>query len=592
MTAVSFPRLGFAKRLLVLYGITFILVLLVADWTLSHVLQKREWAHLQSSLSRQASLISDIALPLLQQGSPLQSRIKLLAEGTDLRITLIGPKGTILADSSEPDPAFAAMDNHATRPEFAAALRKETGISTRYSMTLKTKMLYVAVPILDRGQVIGAVRTAMPITRVDVILSSIRGPVITTALLGILTVLIAGFLFSRRLTVRIRRITEGAERYARENWTEKILIDGQDELKMLADTMNQMATSLHSRIEELESEKSKIAAILEHMKEGVIALDRHRSCVMINPAAEQAFNANASSAKGKSLIEITRHPRLEMIVDEAFHQKKNMSHDIEITGPSKKIFHVSILIPRDRIQDIGGILVFHDMTELRRLENIRKEFVANVSHELRTPLTSIKGFIETLLGGASKDPVASDRFLKIIDEETSRLGRLVEDILTLGEIEQGASRLKKDPIDLSILLPSILERFKPRATQHQITIESRIETPLKISGDADRIEQVFVNLIDNALKFNRPGGRITLRSVTLPEGCELIVEDTGVGIAEDIQGRIFERFFRADKARSKELGGTGLGLAIVKHIMEAHGGYATCRSTPGQGSQFSVFFPK
>ena len=589
---MELPRIGFAKRLLVLYGIIFILVLFVTDWTLSNVLQKRDLQQLQSSLSRQTTLIREIATPLLKDTSRLRVEVKKMAAGTDLRITIIDSTGTILADSSETDEALAKMDNHATRPEVAAALRKEMGMSVRYSMTLETRMLYIALPILDHEKVAGVVRTALPVTRVDEILTSVRRPVMFTAILGILIVLIAGILFSNHLTRRIRRITSVAERYAREDWSQKILMDGRDELKMLANTMNQMAASLSSRINDLENEKGKISVILNHMNEGVIALGRRKEYVMANPAAEQIFGFTPSALQGKSLIEITRHPQLERIVDQAFREQKNVSEEIQISGKIKKTLRVNVILLGPHARDIAGILVFHDMTELRRLENVRKEFVANVSHELRTPLTSIRGFIETLLNGALKDPSTSEKFLKIVAEETERLRRLVEDILTLGEIEQGAVRIHKEKIDLAEELPAILEQFKAQLQGKRIALENRLSgKPLPLTGNKDKIHQVFVNLIDNAIKFNKPEGKIVLSAEQKPEGVTILIEDTGVGIPEEALGRIFERFFRVDKARSKELGGTGLGLAIVKHIMEAHGGHISCESTPGQGSRFSVFFP-
>jgi two-component system phosphate regulon sensor histidine kinase PhoR len=618
---MGFPKIGFAKRFLVLYGIIFIFILFVNDWTLSHFLQKRDLLQLRNSLIRESVLIRELAGPLLGDPRHLQKRIEKIAQGTDVRITVIAPDGVVLADSSETPEELSKMDNHAQRPEIAAALRKETGMSTRYSMTLETRMLYIAVPILqpddispspsplplaggeDKGEgadssilndqkILGVVRTSMPITRVDEILASVRRPVLLTAALGILVVLIAGIFFSDRLTKRIRRVTSVAERYAREDWSEKILMDGRDELKMLADTMNQMAALLSSRIEDLESEKGKIAVILNHMTEGVIAVDRHKRVVMMNPMAERIFGRRASDTLGKSLIEVTRHPQIERIVDCAFGEQKTSSEEIQVSGETKKTLRLSVVILKEHARDIGGILVFHDMTELRRLENIRKEFVTNVSHELRTPLTSIKGFIETLLGGALKDPPAGERFLKIIAEETDRLGRLVEDILTLGEIEQKIAPMKKDRVDLAPKLTVILEQFKAGIEKSSLTVENRIPgKPLIVSGDGDKIHQVFVNLLDNAVKFNKPGGRIVLSADQTPEGVTVTIEDTGAGIPEEIQGRIFERFFRADKARSKELGGTGLGLAIVKHIMEAHGGRAVCQSAPGQGSRFSVFFP-
>ncbi len=617
---MGFPKIGFAKRLLVLYGIIFIFVLIVNDWTLSHFLQKRDLLQLQGSLTRQSVLIRELAAPLLGDSRRLQTQMKKIAAGTDIRVTIIDPKGAVLADSSESLERLSAMENHAQRPEVAAALKKEPGMSIRYSMTLGTRMLYVAVPILinfreseigavpttisekkskvgtvpilENTKVLGVVRTAMPITHVDEILASVRRPVVLTAAFGILIVLIVGFLFSNHLTKRIRRITSVAERYAHGDWSEKILIDGKDELKMLATTMNQMAATLRSRIEDLESEKGKISVILNHMTEGVIAIDRHKQIVIMNPTAEKIFGHDTSAAQGKSLIEVTRHPQIERIVDRALEGQQTDSEEIHISGETKKTLQLSVVILNEHARDIRGILVFHDTTELRRLENVRKEFVTNVSHELRTPLTAIKGFIETLLGGALKDPPVGERFLKIVAEETDRLGRLVDDILTIGEIEQKRALLKRDSFDIASDLSVILEEFKPRIEKNNLKIEDRISgKSFTILGDKDRIHQVFVNLIDNAIKFNKPEGKIVVSADQKPEGVTVTIEDTGIGISEEAQRRVFERFFRADKARSKELGGTGLGLAIVKHIMEAHGGHVTCQSIPGQGSRFSVFFP-
>ncbi len=589
---MGFPKIGFAKRLLVLYGIIFILVLLVNDWTLSHFLQKRDLLQLQGSLIRQSVLIRELAMPLLWDSKRLQGQIEKIAAGTDVRVTIINPQGVVLADSSESLEKLPAMENHAQRPEVAAALKKEPGMSIRYSMTLGTRMLYMAIPILENTKVLGVVRTAMPISHVDEILASVRWPVILTATLGILIVLIAGFLFSNHLTKRIYRITSIAERYASGDWSEKILIDGKDELKMLANTMNQMAATLRSRIEDLESEKGKISVILNHMTEGVIAIDRHKQIVITNPTAEKIFGYDTSAAQGKSLIEVTRHPQIEKIVDRALEGQQTGSEEIQISGETKRTLQLSVVILKEHARDIRGILVFHDTTELRRLENVRREFVTNVSHELRTPLTAIKGFIETLLGGALKDPPVGERFLKIIAEETERLGRLVDDILTIGEIEQKKALLKRDSFDLASDLSVLLEEFKSRIEKSNLKVESRIPgKPFIISGDKDKIRQVFVNLIDNAIKFNRPEGKIVVFADQKPEGVTVTIEDTGIGISEEAQRRVFERFFRADKARSKELGGTGLGLAIVKHIMEAHGGHAICQSIPGQGSRFSVFFP-
>lgn len=589
---MKFPKIGFAKRFLALYGGVFIFVLIVNDGTLSHYLQKRDLLQLQNALTRQSVLIRELAMPLLGDSRRLQGQIEKIAAGTDVRITIVDPQGAVLADSNENLEKLPTMENHAQRPEVMAALKKEPGMSIRYSMTLGTRMLYIAIPILEGAKVLGVVRAAMPVTHVDEILASVRRPVFLTAAFGILMVLIAGFLFSNHLTKRIRRMTSVAERYARGDWSEKILIDGKDELKMLAGTMNQMAATLRSRIEDLESEKGKISVILNHMIEGVIAIDRHKQIVIMNPAAEKIFGHDAVAAQGKSLIEVTRHPQIEKIVDRALEGRQTASEEIQISGETKTTLQLSVVILREHARDLRGILVFHDMTELRRLENVRKEFVTNVSHELRTPLTAIKGFIETLLGGALKDPPVGEKFLKIVAEETERLGRLVDDILTIGEIEQKRALLKKDACDLAAELSVIFEEFKFRMEKKSLKVENRTSgKSFIVLGDKDKIHQVFVNLIDNAIKFNKPEGKIVVFADQKFEGVEVTIEDTGIGISEEFQRRVFERFFRADKARSKEMGGTGLGLSIVKHIMEAHGGSATCRSVPGQGSRFSVFFP-
>ena len=328
------------------------------------------------------------------------------------------------------------------------------------------------------------------------------------------------------------------------------------------------------------------------MTEAVIAIDRNKNVIMANPTAEDLFDFSATSPAGKSLIETTRNPSLESLVDRAFETNQTLVDEIQLPGKSKKFLRVSVVVTHDRVRDIGGILVFHDVTEIRRLENARKEFVSNASHELRTPLTSLKGFIETLLGGASKDPAASKKFLKIMQEDSTRLSRLVEDMLTLGEIEQGAVLLKKESLDLAAEVRAVAERFKPQCDFKKIAIEDRLpQQPLLAPGDRDKIHQVFVNLIDNAIKFNKENGKIILSAEKNGGGIQITIADTGCGIEKNAIGRVFERFFRVDKARSRELGGTGLGLSIVKHIMESHGGRASCESAVGEGSSFSVFFP-
>ncbi|HOW58230.1 MAG TPA: ATP-binding protein [Candidatus Omnitrophota bacterium] len=588
------PRIGFAKRFIALYGVVFVTVLIITDWTLSQTLSKRNLSQLKQSLTHQALVIRRITAPLLSQQSELQSLIEKIARDTQSRITVVNPEGTVSADSSETPEAIEKMDNHASRPEIAAALRKTTGSFTRYSLTLKTPMLYVAVPILENEKISGVIRVAMPITRVDELLASARKPIIVSALAGVLIVLFTGILFAKHLTQRIKKITWVAEKYAREDWSERILMDGKDELKLLGDTMNLMAETLKVRIKDLENEKGKIAAILNNMTEAVIAIDRRKRLITANPNAEHLFGFYMNQAFGKSLIEITRHPVLELIVDRAIKEQKDITEEIQLSSKTRNILRANVVILGENIQNIGGILVFYDVTELRRLENIRKEFVANVSHELRTPLTSLQGFIETLLGGALKDPKTSEGFLKMMSEDTSRLSRLVDDLLTLNEIEQSNKLISKENLELQKEIQTVLDRFKSQIELKQLVIENKIARipAISLKAHLDKFRQVLVNLIDNAIKFNEKKGKIILDAKQHPGEIEISIEDTGTGIPQEALPRIFERFFRVDKARSREMGGTGLGLAIVKHIMEAHGGKVTCQSTFHEGSRFSVFFPK
>ncbi|HNX69288.1 MAG TPA: ATP-binding protein [Candidatus Omnitrophota bacterium] len=586
------PKFGFAKRFLALYAVVFVSVLLVTDWNLSRTLEERNFDQLQNSLVRQSLLVRELNAPRLKEPAELQEQIQKIARVNESRITVIDLHGKVLADSEESPSLIPQMDNHATRPEIAAALRGETGTSVRYSTTLQKKMLYVALPILDQNTITGVVRTAMPIELVDRVLTTARKSILLSTLLGILIILIAGILFSNRLTNRIRRITSVAERFAKEDWSERILINGKDELKLLADTMNRMAATLRARIGDLEAEKNKVSAILSNMTEAVIAIDHRRQFAAANPNAEKLFGFESKRAQGKSLIELTRHPRLEEISERAIQEKRTLTEEIQFPV-TKKILLLSVVPLGEQTRDIGIILVFHDITELRRLENVRKEFVANASHELRTPLTSLQGFIETLLGGAITDPAASERFLRIMQEDAARLGRLVEDMLTLSEIEQGIVPLKKELLDLSVEAGEVLERFKLRAHEGKVSIENCLPRAgtLQMNGDKDKIRQVFTNLIDNAIKFNRENGKVILTAAREAQGIVITIEDTGTGIPPHALPRIFERFFRVDKARSRELGGTGLGLAIVKHIMENHGGRISCKSEPGKGSSFSVLFP-
>ena len=338
-------------------------------------------------------------------------------------------------------------------------------------------------------------------------------------------------------------------------------------------------------------EKAKLSAILENMAEGVVGISVSREVLIMNPSAQKMLGVQEASAVGKSFLEVTKNTQMDEMMKRALETQKSVQGEMSFSFPEKKIVKANAIGLEKNEGHVAGILVFYDITEFRNLERSRQEFVANVSHELKTPLTSIKGFIETLLDGAFQDSDKSKNFLGIIKEDTDRLERLIEDLLHLSRIESKRLDLQLSSIPLKAEVEKQVVLFRQKIEQQKIQIENQIDPEQMLCADPDRFKQVLINLLDNAIKFNSPGGKVTLFSKATSEGLEFCIQDQGVGIAEKDIARVFERFYRVDKARSRDLGGNGLGLSIVKHIVEAHGGNVSCESRPGKGSTFKVFFP-
>lgn len=359
----------------------------------------------------------------------------------------------------------------------------------------------------------------------------------------------------------------------------------------LANAVTHMAHALQNKVVKSEKEREKLATILSHMQEGVIAVDRNFQILIFNPSAAHILGFK-DIAIGKGLLEYTRNPEIDEMVRWAVTHQQAADKNLTLTYPVKKHLRVSAGATGQSETGICGLVVLYDVTEIRNLEKIRQEFVANVSHELRTPLTSITGFIETMLSGSPKDPAQSEKFLKIMQEDANRLARLIDDLLDLSVMESKVSVLKPVKINLHEEIEKALLSLQPAVKKRNIEVVLDFDKNIsEISADRDRLKQVFVNLIDNAIKFNKDGGKITLKTALLKDSLEITVQDTGLGIPPQDLPRIFERFYRVDKMRSKDSGGTGLGLSIVKHILEAHSGTIICESKPGQGSTFRVFLP-
>lgn len=362
--------------------------------------------------------------------------------------------------------------------------------------------------------------------------------------------------------------------------------------KRLIDDLTQSLNNANERIKNLEKQNITTSAILNSMVEGVIMLDEDARIISCNTTVEKIFNIDKERIEGKFFLEAIGNNDILELINNVLEKKQFISRELDINWPLKKIFHInaSPILDSDKIN--GCLLVIHDITKIRKLEAMRRDFVANVSHELRTPLTSIKGFIETLLDGAIDDKENAEQFLKIIKKQADRFDNLINDLLSLSGLESKEIKLKLEPIELKEFNNKILLNFKSQIKKKNIQVTSELKENLFINADREKLEQVLTNLIDNAIKFNKENGFIKIYDEVYDNGIKIIVEDSGIGIPEKDIPRIFERFYRVDKARSRDLGGTGLGLSIVKHIIELHGGVVGVESIEGLGSKFYFSLPK
>lgn len=396
----------------------------------------------------------------------------------------------------------------------------------------------------------------------------------------------------REVMEPLRRITEVAQRMAEGDLEQEIRISSRDEIGILAASLNNMARRLKENIDQITEERNKLAAILSSMDEGVLAIDRQGNIILINPVVEKLFRVTAEEAVGRNVIEVIRNYELERLIRKALEENIHQAVEMSFLMPDPRIFRVQ-LVPLRRGEEMAGIVVvLRDISELRRLEQMRSEFVANVSHELRTPLTSIRGFTETLLDGALEDPTVARHFLQIIHDEAERLTRLINDLLSLSTLESRRREPNRKLLDWHRLVGEVVSMLAPLVQGKNLEVEVKVAEDLPpVPADRDMMGQMLINLLDNAIKYTPDGGKIKVAVWGEGDNLVLQVADTGIGIPPESLPRIFERFYRADKARSRELGGTGLGLAIVKHIVEAHGGRIEVESRVNGGTSFTVYLP-
>jgi two-component system phosphate regulon sensor histidine kinase PhoR len=504
-------------------------------------------------------------------------------------VTLIRADGRLLGDSELGAAELAAAANHGDRPEVREALARGHGGATRYSSTLRERMMYVAAAFLRGDRVAGVARVALPLTQVDETVGRLRWLVFVAGALALLAAIVLSSVAAGWTARGVRFVTETARRMAGGNLGLRTRASGTDEIGELGRALDGLAESLSRSLDELRDERDLLGGILQGMREGVLLLDPDGRILVVNAALREMLLLDADVVR-RPLLEAVRHAGLRDAIERARRADEPTAGEIETTGlkPRRLLVRAARLGDRQR----GLLVVFVDVTDLRRLETIRKDFVANVSHELRTPVASIRSAAETLRDGAAADPQAAARFHEIIERNAERLHRLIDDLLDLSRIESREFRLSLEALDVPEVARHVLSLFRERAEGRRIRLESDFPAGLPPArADRRALEQVLANLIDNAIKYCPEGAAVAVRGETESGQVRLLVVDDGPGIEPQHLPRLFERFYRVDTGRSRELGGTGLGLSIVKHLVEAMHGAVSVESTPGKGSTFTFTLP-
>lgn len=511
------------------------------------------------------------------------------------RITIVLPGGRVVADS-EQDPDY--MDNHANRPEIMASLLGRVGHSTRYSSTLKHQRLYVAIP----GSLPDPERDVGYVIRASVSLESLSQLVRLLyrdiALAGLVLFLVSGGIYyfvARRFAVKLQHLRDGAEDFAAGNLEQELKINDPVEMADLAHSMNTMARQLDERIAKTENQRQELAAVLASMVEGVIAVNTNENVIRMNAVAGEMFGVNNGEGINKSIQEIGHSSQLTKLAQKTLSDYETRTADVFLGGARSTVLEVqaSGLVGAEGNR-IGALLVCNDVTRIRRLQTMRRDFVANVSHELKTPITSIKGFVETLLESPPEDKPEMDRFLGIINRQADRLGNIINDLLALSRLEQtkDQSDIEFFELPLTPILERVVRDTGNRKPDQADRLRLECDESLRATVNGALLEQAIGNLIDNALKYGGEDSPVVIKCRQDQSSIMIDVIDEGPGIGAQHLPRVFERFYRVDKARSRQVGGTGLGLAIVKHIAQAHGGLASATSEPGEGSTFTIALPK
>jgi len=555
---------------------------------LTNSLRNSQLDNLRFHLEQEAKITAEASLPsLLGQGDAPDVLARKLGKEIDSRVTIIALDGTVLGDSIE-DPAN--MENHAARPEVKDALGSGIGESTRYSTTLQQQMMYVAVPVASQGKLLGIARVALSLTTVENSVSQVtRTIILATGIITILAVL-AAWLIARTTTRPIRQLTRASQEIAAGQLGQRIAVSTKDEIGQLARAFNEMSTNLKTTVETISTEKTKLANVLTNMADGVIMTNIEGDIILANPAAGKLFGFKEADAVNRPLIEVVHDHEVDEILKLCLKTDKEQTTQFESVFARR--FLRTIAVPLHNQGRLSGTLVLlQDLTELKNLQTMRRELVGNISHELRTPIAGIKAIVETLKDGAIDNREVAQDFLGRIESEADRLTQIVTELTQLSRIETGQAELKRESVNFNTLIDEVIAEMNPLAERQQITLLKELSPDLpSVQADKDRIRQTIINIVHNAIKFNKPNGRVTISTGYDNNSVTVSVLDTGIGISKEDLPHVFERFYKADKARTG--GGSGLGLAIAKHTVQAHGGEIHARSEEGKSSTFTFSLPR
>jgi two-component system phosphate regulon sensor histidine kinase PhoR len=543
---------------------------------------------LETNLREETGLVADRISALIQQGESAETineRAVLYGRFLDTRVTIIAKDGSILGESYSDT---REMENHLDRPEVQRALQNQASTEIRFSNTLMNEMLYSAAPIQGNGEILGVARLAVSLRSIQRNIRSLQSTLlIATSIATVLAVLLT-FLVATYTVHPLKLLTETSRRIAEGNMEGIASTTRQDEIGQLHQAFQFMAYRLKEQIGALQAERSKLEAVLSNMMDGIVIVDPQGTVQLVNPAALRMFNRQDEVPRGKSLVEVVRHHQLVELWRRCLLSGEQQTITLETTPD--RLFIQGIATPLEDALPGMILMVFQDLTRVRKLETVRRDFVSNVSHDLRTPLASLKALTETLQASALEDPPAARRFLQRMDTEIDTLTQMVQELLELTRIESNRFPMQRLQIKPCAIVTPAVERMQLQADRAGLSLRMECMTGLPpVNADPSRIEQVLTNLIHNAIKFTPPGGEIVISARQDGNNVLFSIQDTGVGITPELLPRIFERFYKADRARSG--GGTGLGLSIARHTIEAHGGRIWADSVVNQGSTFYFTLP-